>query len=115
MVVASKVAVGLKVPVQVMPPSAEIIAESTPFAAVILASLSKPATASEKTRLTVAVSPICRALSEMVKELTAGARVSSEKEKAEDVPVLPGAPVLVAVIDLALPWPMVVRLVAVRL
>ena len=60
-----------------MPPLAEVIAESKPFATVISAALSKPATASENTRVTVAVSPICRALSERVKEFTAGAVAST--------------------------------------
>ena len=100
---SSTFADGEKAPIQVTPPSEELIAESTPFAAEISASLSNSATASEKTRVTLAVSPICSALSERVKELTDGARVSSEKEKAEDVPVLPAAPIMEAVIDLALP------------
>jgi hypothetical protein len=54
----------------------EAITESTPFSTVISSALLKPATGSEKTRLTVAVSPIRRALSEMVKERTVGALVS---------------------------------------
>ena len=69
-------AVGVKVPVHVML-SLEVIAVSTPFAAVISAALLKPVTASENTRVTVAVSPILRAVSESVKELTAGAMVST--------------------------------------
>ena len=76
MVGSSLAAVGVKVPVQVML-SLDVISESTPFGAVISAVLSKPLTASEKTRVTVAVSPIMRAESERVKELTAGARVST--------------------------------------
>ena len=67
---------GVKVPIQVML-SAEVIAESEPFSTVISAALLKPVTASEKTRVTVAVSPIMRAESERVKELTAGAVVST--------------------------------------
>ena len=70
-------AVGVKVPVQVML-SLEVISERTPFGAVISAALSKLLTASEKTRVTVAVSPIMRAESESVKDVTAGARVSTE-------------------------------------
>ena len=69
-------AVGVKVPVQVML-SLDVINERTPFGAVISAVLLKPVTASEKTRVTVAVSPIMRAESESVKELTAGAMVST--------------------------------------
>ena len=71
-------AVGVKVPVQVVPPLAEAIAVRTPFSAVISSALLKAVTASEKVRVTVAVSPICRALSESVKDVTAGARVSTE-------------------------------------
>ena len=67
---------GVKMPVQVML-SAEVISESTPFSAVISAALLKAVTASEKTRVTVAVSPIMRAESESVKELTTGAMVST--------------------------------------
>ena len=66
---------GVKVPVQVML-SADFIADSEPFSTVISSALLKAVTASEKVRVTVAVSPICRAVSESVKELTAGARVS---------------------------------------
>ncbi len=68
-------ALGVKVPVQVML-SLEVIIGRTPFGAVISAAL-KPLTASENTRVTVAVSPIMRAVSESVKEITAGATVST--------------------------------------
>ena len=74
---SSIAAVGVKVPIQVMPPLEEVIAERMPFCAVISASLLKAVTASEKERVTVAVSPILRAVSERVKELIAGARVST--------------------------------------
>jgi hypothetical protein len=52
--------VGSKVPVQ-LTPSLEAITESTPFSTVISSALLKPATGSEKTRLTVAVSPLISA------------------------------------------------------
>ena len=67
---------GVKVPIQVML-SVDVISERTPFAAVISAVLLKPVTASEKMRVTVAVSPVMRAESDSVKELTAGAMVST--------------------------------------
>ena len=75
--VASTIAdVGVKMPVQVMPPLEVVIAERTPFSTVISALLLKAGTASEKVRVTVAVSSSCSAVSESVKALTAGARVS---------------------------------------
>jgi hypothetical protein len=48
------------------------------------AELEKEATASEKTSVTVAVSPVMSAVSERVKELTEGAVVSSEEELSEE-------------------------------
>ena len=65
-------------PLQVML-SLEVIADSEPFSTVISSALLKPVTASENVRVTVAVSPIFSAESESVKDVTAGARVSTEK------------------------------------
>ena len=69
------VAVGVRVAVQVMPPSVVVKFERAALGASRSAVV-KPVTASEKTRVTVAVSPIMRAESDRVKELTAGAVVS---------------------------------------
>ena len=70
------VAEGVRVAVQVMPPSELDRFERAALGAVRSAVV-KPVTASEKTRVTVAVSPIMRAESESVKELTTGAMVST--------------------------------------
>ena len=69
----------MKVPAQVML-SALLIVASVPLATVMSAALAKEATASEKTSVTVAVSPVLSAVSERVKELTEGAVVSMVKE-----------------------------------
>jgi hypothetical protein len=61
--------VGVKVPVQVML-LLLVIAGSVPLGCVMSSSLEKEATASEKTSLTVAVSPALSAVGEIVKELT---------------------------------------------
>ena len=66
----------MKVPVQVML-SVLVITASVPLATVMSAELEKEATASEKTSVTVAVSPVLSAVSERVKELTEGAVVST--------------------------------------
>ena len=66
----------MKVPAQVML-SALLIAARVPLATVMSAALEKEATASEKTSVTVAVSPALSAVSERVKELTEGAVVST--------------------------------------
>jgi hypothetical protein len=50
------------------------------FGTVMSAVLEKEATASEKTSVTVAVSPVLSAVSERVKEFTEGAVVSMVKE-----------------------------------
>jgi hypothetical protein len=73
---SSVLAVGVKVPVQVML-SALLIAASVPLSAVISAALEKETTASENLSVTVALSPDLSAVSERVKELTEGAVVST--------------------------------------
>ena len=80
MLLASSVlAVGVKVPAQVML-SALLIAASVPLATEISAELEKEATASENTSVTVALSPALSAMSERVKLSTEGAVVSMVKE-----------------------------------
>ena len=73
---SSVLAVGVKVPAQVML-SVLVITASVPLATVMSAELEKEATASEKTRVTVALSPTLSAVSERVKELTEGSVVST--------------------------------------
>ena len=73
---SSVFAVGVKVPVQVML-SELVIAASVPLGSVMSAALANPKTVSEKTRSTVAVSPIVSNESEIVKEFTVGAVVST--------------------------------------
>ena len=79
MLASSVLAIGVKVPVQVML-SVLVITASVPLATVMSAELEKEATASEKTSVTVAVSPVMSAVSERVKELTEGAVVSVVEE-----------------------------------
>ena len=80
MLLASSVlAVGVKVPAQVKL-SALLIAARVPLATVMSVELENEATASEKTSVTVAVSPALSAVSERVKEFTEGAVVSMVKE-----------------------------------
>jgi len=50
---------------------------SVPLSTVMSSALEKEATASEKSSVTVALSPALSAVSERVKELTVGARVST--------------------------------------
>ena len=73
---SSVLTVGVKVPAQVML-SVLVITASVPLATVMSAELEKEATASEKTSVTVALSPVMSAVSERVKELTEGAVVST--------------------------------------
>ena len=73
---SSLLLVGVKVPVQVML-SLLVIVESEPLGAVISAELEKLITASEKTSVTVALSPTFKAVSDIVNELADGARVST--------------------------------------
>jgi hypothetical protein len=73
---SSVLAVGVKVPAQVML-SVLVITASVPLATVMSEALEKEATASEKTSVTVALSPALIAVSERVKELTEGAVVST--------------------------------------
>ena len=79
MLSSSVLVVGVKVPVQVMLSELLIVA-SVPLSAVMSAALEKEATASEKTSVTVALSPALSAVSERVKEFTEGAVVSMVKE-----------------------------------
>ena len=54
-----------------------VIVESEPLGVVISAELEKLITASEKTSVTVALSPTFKAVSDIVNELAEGARVST--------------------------------------
>ena len=74
---SSLLLVGVKVPVQVMLSLLVIEVESVPLGAVISSELEKLITASEKTSVTVALSPIFKAVSDMVNVFTEGARVST--------------------------------------
>ena len=76
MLASSVLAVGVKVPAQVML-SELLISARVPLATVMSEALEKEATASEKTSVTVALSPALSAVSERVKELTEGAVVST--------------------------------------
>ena len=67
---------GVNVPDQVML-SLLVIVESDPLGEVMSAELENEITASEKTSVTVAVSPIVNCESEMENELTEGASVST--------------------------------------
>ena len=62
LLVSSRSAVGVKVAVQVMPPSPEVTADKVPFWTVRSA-LEKPVTASVKVMVTSEVSPARRAVS----------------------------------------------------
>ena len=76
MLAFSVLEVGVKVPVHVML-SELVIVVSVPFATVMSAELEKEATVSEKTNVTVALSPDLSEVSESVKEFTEGAKVST--------------------------------------
>ena len=67
---------GVNVPDHVML-SLLVIVESDPLGTVMSAELEKPITASEKTSVTVALSPILSCVSDIVKEFTEGALVST--------------------------------------
>ena len=74
--VASSISlVGVKVPVQVTPPSPLLTGVNVPLARVISV-LSKLFTASEKVMVSVEVSPTFSALSDMITLETTGAAVS---------------------------------------
>ena len=75
--VSSVLDVGVNVAVQVML-SLDDIAVSDPFWTVISSSLLNPVTASEKTRVTVVVSPASKSVSTRTKLLTEGLIVSIE-------------------------------------
>ena len=75
MLASSVLAVGVKVPVHVML-SLLVIVARVPLATVMLAELEKEAIVSEKTNVTVALSPDLSDVSESVKEFTEGANVS---------------------------------------
>ena len=72
---SSVLEVGVKVPLQVMLSELLIVAR-VPLATVMSAELENEATASEKTNVTVALSPDLSAVSESVKEFTEGSKVS---------------------------------------
>ena len=76
MLASSVLVVGVKVPVQVLL-SVLVIVARVPLATVMSAELEKEATFYEKTNVTVALSPDLSAVSESVKELTEGAKVST--------------------------------------
>ena len=67
---------GVNVPDHVML-SLLVIVESAPLGTVMSAELEKEMTASEKTSVTVALSPIFKAVSDIVNVLTVGAVVST--------------------------------------
>ena len=67
---------GVKVPLQVILSELVIVA-SVPLLTVMSTELEKEATASEKTNVTVALSPALSAVSERVKEFTEGEVVST--------------------------------------
>ena len=73
---SSVLVVGVNVPVQVML-SVLVIVARVPLSTVMSAELEKDATVSEKTKVTVALSPALSAVSESVKEFTEGAKVST--------------------------------------
>ena len=75
LVVSVMSAVGVNVPVQVMPPSAVLSVESVPFCTVTSA-LAKAVTASLNTMVTDEVSPTLSVVSDIVIEVTVGAVVS---------------------------------------
>ena len=76
MVALSVLVDGVKVPLQVMLSELVIVAR-VPLLTVMSAELEKEATTSEKTNVTVALSPALIAVSERVNELTVGANVST--------------------------------------
>ena len=76
MVVSSVSAVGVNVPVHVLPVLIDIAA-SEPLAQETSALLAKAATVSEKTMVRVAVSPSIRVVSDMLMLVTDGACVST--------------------------------------
>ena len=92
----SVLADGVKVPVQVML-SLLVIAASVPLATVMSSSLEKETTTSEKTSVTVALSPVLSNVSERMKELTEGAVVSTVKELIFNVTELLAVSVTVTV------------------
>ena len=73
---SSVLASGVNVPVQVMLSELVMVA-SVPLGSVMSVSLEKEATASEKTSDTEVLSPTFSSVSERVKRLTVGARVST--------------------------------------
>jgi hypothetical protein len=75
LVVSSMSSVGVKVPVQVTPPSALLIPVRAPFSTVISA-LEKPVTASEKVTVRIDVSPTFRALSDITTLVITGTEAS---------------------------------------
>ena len=90
MLASSVLAAGVKVPAQVML-SVLLMLASAPLATVMSSPLAKEATASEKTSVTVAVSPTLSAVSERVKVFTEGAVVSITIALEPDDDQLPAA------------------------
>ena len=68
---------GTKIPVQVLLSVLVIVEASAPLVAVMSSLLEKEVTTSEKTRVTVALSPGLSFVSSREKELTEGASVST--------------------------------------
>jgi hypothetical protein len=87
---------GVKVPTQMML-SLLVIVVRVPLSTVMLLALEKEVTASEKTNVTVVVSPALSAVSERVKEFTEGAVVSTVKELIFNVTELPALSVAITV------------------
>ena len=73
---SSVLPVGVKVPVHVVPLCSDMAARE-PLGQVTSSALANPATVSEKTIVSVDVSPVFRAVSLIVILLTEGARVST--------------------------------------
>ena len=87
---------GVKVPTHVML-SLLVIVVRVPLSTVMLLALEKEVTASEKTNVTVEVSPALSAVSERVKKFTEGAVVSTVKELIFNVTELPALSVAITV------------------
>ena len=79
----------MKVPVQVILSLVDIVASVPSAAPVEILSVEKEVTASEKTSVTVGVSPIFSTVSSRVKELTEGAVVSITNELILNMALFP--------------------------
>ena len=87
----------MKVPVQVMLSLVDIVPSVPSAAEVEILSVEKAVIASEKTSVTVGVSPIFSTVSSRVKELTEGAVVSITNELILNMALLPALLVTVIV------------------